>query len=68
MWSFNRDGECDPALEADREEALGLNTAETRERRRDLTESAHPQRGVDLLEDDFTGTTPLDGVRDSGRR
>jgi hypothetical protein len=65
MWSFNRDGESDPRLEADRERAMGLDTAKTRAQRQSLTDMAHPQRGVDLLADAFTGTTPLEGVRDS---
>lgn len=65
MWSFNRDGECDPSLERNREEALGLNTAQTREERADLAEHAHPQSGVDLLADRFPASVPLPGVRDS---
>ncbi|WP_194397167.1 OBAP family protein [Microbacterium atlanticum] len=67
MWSFNRDGECDPRLEADRERAMGLDTPKTRTQRQGLVELAHPQRGVGLLADRFSGTTPLDGVRDSGQ-
>ncbi|MCT1478959.1 OBAP family protein [Microbacterium sp. p3-SID336] len=63
MWSFNRDGECDPSLEGDREEAMGLDTAATREQRADLAELAHPQAGVDLLKDQLGGT-PLPGVVD----
>jgi hypothetical protein len=66
MWSFNRDGECDPALERDRESALDLDTAATREQRRDLADQAHPQHGVDALKDRFTGTSPVPGVVDAG--
>ncbi|NLP84309.1 OBAP family protein [Microbacterium sp. CFH 90308] len=65
MWSFNREGECDPALAADREVAMDLDTAKTREQRQDLVELAHPQRGVDTLKDRFTGTTSVPGVVDA---
>jgi hypothetical protein len=68
MWSFNREGEGDPDLEQDREVALGLDTAETQRRRRDLVDLAHPQEGVDALKDRFTGTTPMPGVVDVGDR
>lgn len=62
MWSFNRDGECDPALERDREEALGIDTDEVRRRRQDLLERAAPQRGVDALRDRSGATRPVPGV------
>jgi hypothetical protein len=65
MWSFNRDGECDPQLEADRERAMRLDTPSTRAERRNLAEIAHPQRGVDLLATRFTDTRVVEGVRDS---
>jgi len=65
MWSFNRDGEGDPALERDRESALGLDTPATRRQRQELVGLAHPQHGVDTLADRFTGTTPLHGVVDA---
>ncbi|MGY1712346.1 OBAP family protein [Geodermatophilus sp. SYSU D00758] len=64
MWSFNRDGECDPALERDRDEAMGLDTADERRRRQDLTSRAHPQHGVDALRAAFPGSTPVPGVVD----
>jgi hypothetical protein len=64
MWSFNRDGECDPALERSRDEAMGVDTAARRRQRQDLTDLAHPQHGVDAMRDQFTGTTPLPGVVD----
>jgi hypothetical protein len=64
MWSFNREGECDEALKENRREAMGLDDEERRERRRDLVALAHPQRGVDTMRDDFTGTTPVPGVVD----
>lgn len=65
MWSFNRDGECDPSLEANREQAMSLETPRTREERADLAEIAHPQNGVDLLKDRLPGTHLLPGVIDS---
>ncbi|HXV94186.1 MAG TPA: OBAP family protein [Pseudonocardia sp.] len=64
MWSFNRELECDKALERDRDEAMGLDTAATREKRQDLRELAHPQHGVDAMKDQFTGTIPVPGVVD----
>lgn len=64
MWSFNRDGEDDPALAADRAEAMGIDTAEVRRRRQELLDRAAPQRGVDALRDRFTGTTPIPGVEE----
>lgn len=66
MWSFNRDGECDPALEQDREAAMDLDTPRTREQRQDLVEQAHPQHGVDALAGRFPGATPVPGVVDVG--
>lgn len=66
MWSFNRDGESDPALESNREEALGTNAAHKRQSRQELTELAHPQHGVDTLKNAFPDAagTRSPGVRD----
>jgi hypothetical protein len=65
MWSFNAEGECDEALEVDRNRAMGIDVAAKREQRqRDLVELARPQWGVDAMKDQFTGTTPVPGVRD----
>ena len=64
MWSFNREGECDPALEQDRERAMGLDTATTQKERESLLSDAHPQHGVNVLRDHFTGTAPMPGVVD----
>lgn len=64
MWSFNRDGESDPALERDREAAMDLHTPRTRRQRQDLLEHAHPQHGVDALKGRFPGTSPVPGVVD----
>ena len=64
MWSFNRDGEVDPALKRSRDEALGVDVEATRAGRQQYVDEAHPQRGVDLLRDAFTDTTPIPGVVD----
>ncbi|EHR51682.1 Protein of unknown function (DUF1264) [Saccharomonospora marina XMU15] len=55
MWSFNRDGECDESLRRDRDEAMGLDTARNRQRRRELARLAHPQRGEDAMLGQFDG-------------
>jgi hypothetical protein len=64
MWSFNREGECDESLRADRDRAMALDTARKRETRRSLVRLARPQSGVDDMADQFTGTTPVPGVVD----
>ncbi|MFI7609336.1 OBAP family protein [Micromonospora sp. NPDC049366] len=64
MWSFNRDGQCDPALEQHRDEAMGVDRAEKRASRSGLVERAHPQNGVALLDPAFPDGTPLPGVVD----
>lgn len=64
MWSFNRDGECDEALRRDRDRAMGIDTDRKREERQDLLKRARPQRGVDAMASQFTGTTPIPGVVD----
>ncbi|APX32343.1 outer membrane or secreted lipoprotein [Brachybacterium sp. P6-10-X1] len=66
MWSFNRDGECDPALQSARDEALDVDTAAVRRGRQELSDRAHPQRGVDALKDRFGDTAPVPGVLDDG--
>ncbi|GAB2511275.1 OBAP family protein [Paramicrobacterium agarici] len=65
MWSFNRIGECDPALHESREEAMKLDTAKTRSNRQQLVNFAHPQHGVDAIADAFTGTESITGVVDA---
>lgn len=64
MWSFNRDGECDPSLEQNREEAMGLDTVKTRGERQSFVSEAHPQESVNRMRDQFTGTSPIPGVVD----
>lgn len=65
MWSFNRDGEADPALERDRSEALHIDVAKKRADRQEFVELlTHPQQGVDAIKDSFVDTVPIPGVVD----
>jgi len=64
MWSFSRLGECDPALQRNRDQVMDLDTAGTREQRQSLVNQAHPQQGVDALADCFSDTTRIAGVVD----
>ena len=66
-WSFNRDGELDPALLAERDRRMDIDTAKLRESRQDLREHARPQWGVDLLKEHFPGATEIPGVSDAGQ-
>lgn len=63
-WSFNRDGEVDPALLADRDRRTGIDSAQRRQAREDLRALAHPQAGIDTLQHHFPDATPIPGVRD----
>lgn len=65
MWSFNRDGEADPALKEDLGRALGTDEMAKRRQREDLARLARPQRGVNAMKDDFPGSDGRPaGVRD----
>lgn len=64
-WSFNRDGELQPSLQARRDQVAKHRTAELRADRKDLTSLAKPQEGVDLLRPAFPGATPIPGVVDA---
>lgn len=64
MWSFNREGECDPVLAADRNAVFGIDTGAKAERRSDLVALAHPQYGVDDMAGQFAGGRPVEGVTD----
>lgn len=66
MWSFNRDGEADPPLEAHRAEAMGIDPDAVRRRRQQLLDRTAPQHGVDALRDSFPGSTPIPGVEELG--
>lgn len=64
MWSFNRDGEAKPDMVAARDKRLGVDTAERRRNRKELTTLAKPQHGVDAMREAFKRPTqPLEGVR-----
>lgn len=66
MWSFNRDGECDQSLQADRDRTMDIDVSGKRAARQELLDLARPQRGVDAMRDQFSGTTPVRGVVDAG--
>ena len=63
-WSFNRDGEVQPGLVAQRDRSLRIDSADKRRRRADLQGLAHPQSGVDDLKAAFPQARPLPGVVD----
>lgn len=69
-WSFNRDGEADPALLKGREQRLDINMRELRRAREDLRSLAKPQEGVNSLRGQFPRETKdLPGVQDkNGQR
>jgi hypothetical protein len=66
MWSFNRDGEADERLKADFQRHMGIDEADKRAQRQGFVELAHPQRGVDEMAGEFSGTTAIPGVSDRG--
>lgn len=66
QWSFNRDGEADPAMIASRDQRFDMNTADERTDRQDLAALAQPQGGVDALRAAFPDAVPLNGVTDNG--
>ena len=64
-WSFNRFGEANPGLVAERDQRMGIDTEQVRQQRQDLVPLAHPQAGVDTLEGAFgRPTRPIPGVVD----
>jgi Protein of unknown function (DUF1264) len=65
-WSFNRFGEDAPGLVDSRDERMGISAEERREQRQELVDLAHPQEGVDALQDAFgRPTQPIPGVVDN---
>lgn len=52
-WSFNRDGEADEEMIAERDRRLGISSQRRRELRSELASLAHPQCGVGLLQPEF---------------
>lgn len=66
-WSFNGDGEAAPELVETRDQRLGLDTAEARQRRAGWAELAHPQSGVNAMAEAFPQRRDAPaGVRDAG--
>jgi len=64
-WSFNREGEAQPALVEQRDRKLDVDTARMRQDRADLQPLARPQSGVDVLEGKFgRPTSAIPGVID----
>ena len=61
-WSFNRDGEVQPGLVAQRDRSLRIDSADKRRRRADLQARARPQSGVDALRRSFPQARPSPGV------
>ena len=66
-WSFNHDGEADPAMVQARDERMNLDTAKAREARQEFVELAKPQGGVGAMAGRFPDAQPpMPGVRDNG--
>jgi hypothetical protein len=64
-WSFNRFGEAKPGLVENRDQKLGIDSAEKRRERQELVNIAKPQAGVDALKGRFQGATEdIPGVVD----
>jgi hypothetical protein len=66
VWSFNREGEMDPSLLADRDREMDIDSSEKHVHRQDLVKFASPQRGVDALKAQFPNAAPVPppGVRE----
>ncbi|MBV6809356.1 OBAP family protein [Xanthomonas campestris pv. pennamericanum] len=64
-WSFNRDGELQQPLIAQRDQAVSVSTAERRANRQELVPLAKPQEGVDALRAHFPIARPIPGVTDA---
>jgi len=66
-WSFNHDGEMDPALGQARDQRMSLDTAQERGRREAWAASARPQNGVEALARKFPGARGAPaGVAEAG--
>ena len=66
QWSFNHDGEADPAMIQARDQRMDLDTTEAREDRQDLVQLARPQGGVDAMARSFPNAKAVPGVVDNG--
>lgn len=63
-WSFNRDGEAAPGLVEQRDQRMGIQSADKRRQRSDLAPLARPQHGVDDLKGKFPRPSrDIPGVR-----
>lgn len=68
-WSFNHDGEANPAMVAARDQRMNLNTADARKSRASMASLAQPQGGVDALAGHFPNAKGAPaGVADNGDR
>jgi hypothetical protein len=65
-WSFNHDGEAKAGLVEQRDERMGLNTAEERRDRQEWVAAARPQGGVNAIAEAFKDRKPIPGVTDNG--
>jgi hypothetical protein len=45
---------------------MGIDEADKRAQRQGFVALAHPQRGVDAMAAEFSGTRPISGVLDAG--
>ena len=66
QWSFNRDGEANPAMIQARDARMDLDTTKARQDRKDLVPMARPQGGVDAMAAFFPRATAMPGVADNG--
>ena len=66
QWSFNRDGEALESMVRDRDERMGLDSADARRQREEFVSLAKPQGGVEAMAASFADARPLPGVTDNG--
>jgi hypothetical protein len=66
QWSFNRDGEADPAMVQARDQRMELDSRHARQERQDLVPLARPQGGVDAMAESFPNAKGIPGVSDNG--
>ena len=66
QWSFNRDGEADPAMVQARDQRMELDSMHARQERQDLVPLARPQGGVDAMAGSFPNAKGIPGVSDNG--
>ncbi len=66
QWSFNRDGEADPAMIQARDARMDLDTTRARQDRKEFVPLARPQGGVDAMAAFFPGAAAVPGVADNG--